>query len=90
MNMFRKIFVTRALAKVGILKPIPLSVRLSAKKILNWLISSKLLLIEHCYLTCMVLVTSRFLKKDFCLVFDLLQCQMCCHARTTILPNSRV
>ena len=57
-----------------------LSVRLS-QKLLTWLISSEVLVIEHWYLACMILVTSPFQwYHAVALTFDLLQGQICCRA----------
>ena len=56
-----------------------LSVRLSVTKTLTWLISSEVLMIEHWYLACMILVTSPFYWCNaVTLNFDLLQGQICC------------
>ena len=47
----------------------------------NWLISSEVLMIEHWYLACMILVTSPFYwYHAVTLTFDLLQGQICCRA----------
>ena len=62
------------------------SVCLSQK--LTWLISSKVLKIEHWYLAFMILVTSPFnWHHDVTLTFDLLQSQSCCRAGDHNFPN---
>ena len=62
------------------------SVRLSVTKTLTLLISSAVLMIEHWYLACIILVTSPFnWHHAVTLTFDLPQCQSCCRAGTTIL-----
>ena len=75
-------------AKAGDIKThssVRLSVRLSVSpsvtKTLTWLISSEVLMIEHWYLACMILVTSPFYwyhVVTLTLIFDLLQGQICC------------
>ena len=77
-------------AKAGDIKshsPVCLSVRqsvcLSVTKTLTWLISSEVLMIEHWYLACTILVTSPFYwyhEVTLTLTFDLLQGQICCRA----------
>ena len=60
-----------------------LSVSPSVTKTLTWLISSEVLMIEHWYLACMILVTSPFYwyhVVTLTLTFDLLQGQICCRA----------
>ena len=83
------VFVPRLSRKRGTLKLICLSVspsvrpsvRLSVTKTLTWLISSEVLMIEHWYLACMILVTSPFYRYHaMTLTFDLLQGQICCRA----------
>ena len=67
-----------------------LSVRPSVTKTLTLLISSEVLMIEHWYLACMILVTSPFNwhhAVTLTLTFDLLQGQRCCHARDHNSPN---
>ena len=57
------------------------SVPLFVTKTLTWLISSEVLMIEHLYLACMILVTSPFKWHHVVtLTFDLLQGQSCCWA----------
>ena len=52
------------------------SVRLSVTKTLTWLMSSEVLMIEHWYLACMILVTSpSYWNHAVTLTFDLLQVQ---------------
>ena len=65
---------------------LPPSVRLSVTKTLTWLISFEVLMIEHWYLTCMIIVTSPFYwYHAVTLTFDLSQGQIWCRAGTTIL-----
>ena len=53
--------------------------RLSVTKCLNWLLPSEVLLIEHLYFACMILVTSPFnFDHAITLTFGLLQAQICC------------
>ena len=66
--------------------PVPLSVT----KTLTWLISSEVLMIEHWYLACMILVTGPFNWHHvvtLTLTFDLLQGQICCRAGDLNSPN---
>ena len=59
------------------------SVRLPVTKTLTWLISSEVLMIEHWYLACMILVTSPFYwyhAVTLTLTLDLLQGHICCRA----------
>ena len=50
----------------------------SVTKTLTWLISSEVLMIEHWYLACMILLTSPFYwYHAFTLTFDLFQGQIC-------------
>ena len=77
-------------AKAGDIKThssVSLSVRLSVSssvtKTLTWLISFEVLMIEHWYLACMILVTSPFYwyhAMTLTLTFDLLQGQIFCRA----------
>ena len=68
-------------AKAGELNLIRPSVPLSVTKTLTWLISSEVLMIEHWYLACMILVTGPFNWHHIVtLTFDLLQGQICCRA----------
>ena len=54
------------------------SVHLSVTKTLTWLISSEVLMIEHWYLACMILVTGPFYwYHAVTLTFDQLQGQIC-------------
>ena len=60
---------------------LPPSVRLSVTKTLTWLISFEVLMIEHWYLTCMIIVTSPFYwYHAVTLTFDLSQGQIWCRA----------
>ena len=66
------------------------SVPLSVTKTLTWLISSEVLMIEHWYLACMILVTGPFNWHQvvtLTLTFDLLQGQICCRAGDHNSPN---
>ena len=59
------------------------SIRLSVTKTLTWFISSEVLMIEHWYLACMILVTSPlhwYYAVTLSLTFYLLQGQICCWA----------
>ena len=72
------IFVSPPFAKAGDIKTHS-SVRLFVTKTLIWLISSKVLMIEHWYLACMIFVTSPFnWHRAVTLTFDLLEGQSCC------------
>ena len=80
-------FCPRLSRKRGIFKLIRPSVCQSVclsvpvTKTLTWLISFELLMIEHLYLACMILVTSPFYwYHAVTLTFDLLQGQICCRA----------
>ena len=65
-----------------------LSLCLSVTKTLTWLISSEVLMIEHWYLTCMILVIGPFnWHHAVTLTFDLLQGQICCRAGDHNSPN---
>ena len=67
---------------------VPLSVRPSVTKTLTLHISSEVLMIEHWYLACMILVTSPFhWHHAVTLTFDLLQGQSCCRAGYHNSPN---
>ena len=70
-----------SIRKRGTLKLIRQSVCPSVTKTLTLLISSEVLMIEHWYLTCMILVTRPFnWHHAVTLTFDLLQGQSCCRA----------
>ena len=65
----------------SVCQSVRLSVSPSVTKTLTWLISFEVLMIEHWYLACMILVTSPFYwYHAVTLTFDLLQGQMCCRA----------
>ena len=86
--------VPRLSRKRGTLKLIRLSVPLSVcpsvcmsvTKTLTWLISSEVLMIEHLYLACIILVTSSF-NLHHAGDLDLLQGQSCCRAGDENSPN---
>ena len=84
--------VPRLSRKQGILKLIRPSVCpsvcLSVTKTLTWLISSDVLMIEHWYLACMIVVSSPFnWYHAVTLTFELLQGQSCCRAGDHNSPN---
>ena len=78
-------------AKAGHIKThssVRLSLCLSVTKTLTWLISFEILMIEHWYLACTILVTSPFnWYYAVTLTFDLLQGQSCCRAGDHNSPN---
>ena len=85
-----QIVVPRLSRKRGTLKLIRLSVLvyLSVTKTLTLLISSEVLMIEHWYLVCMILVTSPFnWHHAVTSTFDLLQGQSCYRAGDHNSPN---
>ena len=87
-QLLRAVLVVPCLSQNrGTLKLIRLSCP-SVTKTLTWVISSKVLMIEHWYLACMILVTSPFYLYHvviLTLTFFLLQGQICCREGTTIL-----
>ena len=79
------VIVPRLLRKQGTLKlirlSVPLSVRPSVTKTLTWFISSEVLMIEHWYMACMIIVTSPFYwYHALTLTFDPSQGEICCQA----------
>ena len=68
-------------SRPSVCQSVCLSVSPSVTKTLTWLIPSEVLMIEHWYLACMILVTSPFFwyhVVTLTLTFDLLQGQICC------------